>query len=351
VYTVGLPAKSGVSGGVIAVLPGQLGIGVFSPPLDARGNSARGIKVCQRMAADFDLHPLRFQPEVRAVVRRSYHCGQTRSNRVRTPADYELLARHADSVAVFELQGDLFFGSTERLFRTVVDDISGVDAVVLDCKRIGNLDGAAISMLSNLRTVLNDIGCVLVVADAPAEVLSDISSHGFSDTDGALEWCEDRILARYGAPPESIPENLAIQELLGDLTPEDLASVEAVTEVIRVPAGEVVFREGDHADAIYFVLSGLVSVRLPLAGHTRDRRLATLGAGVAVGEMAFLDEGKRSADVIAERDTVLARLSIDDLHALGQATPRIIATFSANLARNLSGRLRRANEQVRMLAQ
>src|ERR1041385_856239 len=41
-YRVGMPAKSGVAGGVIAVLPGQLGIGVFSPPLDSRGHSVRG---------------------------------------------------------------------------------------------------------------------------------------------------------------------------------------------------------------------------------------------------------------------------------------------------------------------
>jgi len=46
VYTVGMPAKSGVGGGIIAVLPGQLGLAVFSPRLDERGNSARGIKVC-----------------------------------------------------------------------------------------------------------------------------------------------------------------------------------------------------------------------------------------------------------------------------------------------------------------
>ena len=81
------------------------------------------------------------------------------------------------------------------------------------------------------------------------------------------------------------------------------------------------FREGDHADAIYFVLSGLVSVRLPLVGEGRDRRLATLGPGVAVGEMAFLDEGRRSADVVAERDTTLARLSLDDLREIGRTAP------------------------------
>jgi glutaminase len=350
VYRVGLPAKSGVSGGVVAVLPGQLGIGVFSPPLDARGNSARGIKVCQRLAADFDLHPLRFQPEVRAVVRRRYHCAHTRSNRVRTPEEYDLLAVHADAIAVFEVQGDLFFGSTERLFRSVVDDIAGVDAVVLDCRHIGNLDGAAISMLSHLRAALNDIGCVLLVADAPVGVLEDVASHSFRDADAALEWCEDRILERLGPLVDAAPQELASQELLRGLSPEELALVDAAAQLLHVAKGDVVFREGDQADAIFFVLSGMVSVRLPLAERGRERRLATLGAGVAVGEMAFLDEGRRSADVVAERDTTLARLSIGDLRAIGRRSPSATATFAANLARNLSGRLRRANEQVRMLA-
>ncbi|MFI5042122.1 MAG: glutaminase A, partial [Acidimicrobiales bacterium] len=77
-FRIGLPAKSGVSGGVLAVLPGQLGLGVFSPRLNEFGNSTRGIKVCERIAADFDLHPMRFQPDVRAVIRRSYTCAEAR---------------------------------------------------------------------------------------------------------------------------------------------------------------------------------------------------------------------------------------------------------------------------------
>ena len=55
-YNVGLPAKSGVGGGIVAVVPGRLGIGVFSPLLDARGNSARGIKACQDLSRHFGLH-------------------------------------------------------------------------------------------------------------------------------------------------------------------------------------------------------------------------------------------------------------------------------------------------------
>ncbi|WP_225938640.1 glutaminase A [Kovacikia minuta] len=55
-YKVGLPAKSGVSGGIIAIVPNQLGIAVFSPPLDSRGNSVRGIKVCEDLSRRFELH-------------------------------------------------------------------------------------------------------------------------------------------------------------------------------------------------------------------------------------------------------------------------------------------------------
>jgi glutaminase len=55
-YDVGLPAKSGVAGGIVAVLPGQLGIGVFSPRLDKHGNSVRGIRVCSALSRSWDLH-------------------------------------------------------------------------------------------------------------------------------------------------------------------------------------------------------------------------------------------------------------------------------------------------------
>ncbi len=58
VYKVGFPAKSGVGGGIIAVVPGQMGIAVFSPPLDERGNSIRGIEVCQELSRRFNLHIL-----------------------------------------------------------------------------------------------------------------------------------------------------------------------------------------------------------------------------------------------------------------------------------------------------
>ncbi|WP_066425772.1 glutaminase A [Anabaena sp. 4-3] len=55
-YKVGIPAKSGVCGGIMAVVPNKMGIAVFSPPLDIRGNSVRGVKVCEELSQRLGLH-------------------------------------------------------------------------------------------------------------------------------------------------------------------------------------------------------------------------------------------------------------------------------------------------------
>lgn len=55
-YKIGIPAKSGVCGGIIAIVPNKMGIGVFSPRLDARGNSVRGVKVCEEVSQMLGLH-------------------------------------------------------------------------------------------------------------------------------------------------------------------------------------------------------------------------------------------------------------------------------------------------------
>jgi hypothetical protein len=95
--------KSGVSGCIMAVIPGQVGIGIYSPPLDAQGNSVRGIKVCQSISNEFELHAFNNRTNVRSVIRRVYRGDRVRSIRAHRGDQAKLLfvlARGSVSVQI-----------------------------------------------------------------------------------------------------------------------------------------------------------------------------------------------------------------------------------------------------------
>ena len=354
VYRVGIPAKSGVSGGIIGVLPGQLGIAVFSPPLDAQGNSVRGVRVCERISQDLALHVLRVHSTIASVVRRTYRDTAARSNYVRSEAEQSVLAEHDGAIVVHELQGDLYFSSMEIAFREITEDSDDAEFVVLDFRRVTNIDDAARSLLDSLDEAMTDSGRALVFAHTETielKTAEPTNPASFADVDGALEWCEEHLLARSLGSTVATTAPLEAQALLRDISPVDLAALEAIATMTTIPAGEVVVREGAPADALYFVLAGLVSVRLDLLPEGRERRLATFGPGMAFGEMALIDDGIRTADVVTDEATTLARIEVADLRELGTTHPDLMATLFRNLSCQLANWLHRANAQVRALDQ
>ncbi|HEY2794110.1 MAG TPA: glutaminase A [Micromonosporaceae bacterium] len=192
---VGLPAKSGVSGGIAAALPGQFGIGLFSPPLDARGNSVRGIAACEELSARFGLHLMQSPQASVPALPTVTTARTTRSDVERDRTEREVLTRSGGAISIRTVLGDLGFATAERLVREVCDNREGVSWVVLDLDRVGRLHPVAKRLLDTLAARLDEADVTIVVVDGSERGLLFYPAQQFTSRNEALAWCEDALLA------------------------------------------------------------------------------------------------------------------------------------------------------------
>ncbi len=360
VYAVGMPAKSGVGGGILAVLPGQLGIGVFSPRLDARGNSVRGVAACKELSHDLGLHFLRAPRSSRATIRGDWDLGQLRSRRLRSDSERAALERARSRVRLLSLQGDLSFAALESVVSRVVRASAEADVVALELSRVTHVDRFAVEACAGLVVDLAPLGKQLVLVGAREhgsflrgleESLTGTSHWGalrrFADLDTALEWCENRVLGEREAATASV--TLAEHEMCAGLEPEQLALLGTALRPRRFAAGELILREGDPAEEIFLLMRGLVSVTVDLP-NDRRQRLSTVSPGMVFGELTIVDRRGRTADVRADTEVECLVLEADDLDRLGRAHPALQIAILTNLLRNVHQTVARLGRQVTALA-
>lgn len=355
IYNVGMPAKSGVAGGIVAVLPGQLGIGVFSPRLDPRGNSVRGIAVCRELSRMYDLHMFKIPRVARTSVRRVIHPDQNGSNRLRTEKESQILKTHGGQIALVELQGELLFSGAESVIRVVLDVVRKSPHLILDFRHVLRMDLVAARLLSRLIVgLLKQKLPVILTGTKHLAILESVFRKEMSDewrdqilwvqeTDNALETAENRLLS--GLSTDWMHEErvaLAECELVAGAAPGDLAHLEKKLLRETRPAGSALIQAGDPAGDLYFLLRGKVSACVP-DGQGGEMRVSTFSAGMAFGEMALIDRSPRSAKVVSDTEVEIGRVGTKDFDDLEETCPRLYALILRNLARLLSGRLRKAN--------
>ncbi|HEY3604077.1 MAG TPA: glutaminase A, partial [Sporichthyaceae bacterium] len=166
-YRVGIPAKSGVAGGILSVLPGQVGVGTFSPQLDSFGNSTRGVAVCEQLASEFGLHLLEVNWVAGSIVRRRYDAAEVPSKRLRADEERRHLAAAGRGVHVYELQGDLYFATAEQLIRQVEANSTWAKYVIFDGRRMERAVPGAISLLADLHARLTSAGIRVLYSGWP----------------------------------------------------------------------------------------------------------------------------------------------------------------------------------------
>ena len=354
IYRVGIPAKSGVGGGIVAALPAQVGMGTFSPLLDSHGNSVRGLKVCEALSSHFDLHMLNRSADVRTSVIADYETSGFATRRNRAPHERRIIEDRRHDIRVVELVGALSFATIDYVTRQLAAKPPAASLLIIECRRVPDITEAGARLLGEHFGRLGETGTTVIIAgvEAASRVYAAICNFApaarlrrFDLLDEAIEWAEDQIIYRYGGfsgQPDAA--GLAEQPLLAGLSKKDIAALTALSVARRFEAGTRIVSSGEPAASVYFLESGIVSVKMP-----SGVRLASFGPGASFGEMAMI-EPHRSADVIADTAIKCLELPLDALGEKGGLGHRVATQILRNLAALLARRLILANAKVDLLS-
>lgn len=287
------------------------------------------------------------------VLRHTWLDGELRSRRLRRAGSDIWLTPRMNQVAVFELQGVMSFGVAAHLAEQVrLLVLPRHRWVILDAGRVPAWDSTALAQLRALVRDLDQQGLAAAVAalDPMAAGLLGEQVRTFSDLDRALEWAEVGILSQR--PIEQRPAQPLVNSLgeIGEGVPRAASdALLAALEPLVVPARSVVFSAGDADHDLLIVSSGHITLVTQWPPE-KGLRLATVGPGMAFGEMAFLNGAARSACAGTERGSAhLVRLSRAQFDAWATQYPAAALTVMNNLAQIGARRLAATTRQLRAM--
>lgn len=336
---VGMPAKSGVGGGTLAVLPGQAGLAVYSPPLDRHGSSVRGVETCRRLSRDMEMHFVRAARSGGSAVRPGVSITELPSRIRRTEEEAAVLEQFDDACRIIAVTGDLHFAGTESLVRAVsgLDDL--VSIVVLDMRQVFEVSDLAVRMLEDLRRRLLADGRRMVVIEGGG-LLEGTSLDGedgvpiFTGRGSAVEYCEDLLLVEHG---DAVAERTRVPVLESPaISPLDTAQrsrLVAYMEPREHADGDIIRRVGQRFGGVHFIVSGRVNTIGTDPSGNRVR-LNTLSAGMTFGELSLGSEDRQEVTEKADGPVELMVLTPEALDRLEEDDPPLAVGLWRALTRD-----------------
>lgn len=292
----------------------------------------------------------------RPLVRRAYSGHELFSKRIRSSSDLALLQETGPRRVVLQLEGALFFGNAESLSLRVKDLFETADTVVLDMRGISDIDISGINVLKNLRDRARSLGRHLIfcnVRTVHATIVSnafggDSSTDMTQDLDSAIEQTEEISLDR-AASGRARDEKLSLHQIdfLDGASDDELKQLIGVMTEREFSRGDIVCSEGDPGDRMWLIVKGSVSVRLRIVRDASTRRIAGLGRGTTVGEMALVESVPRSATIVADEDVTCYELPRETFDVLLKDHPALATKLLGNLAREMARRLRQTSQDLR----
>lgn len=301
-----------------------------------------------------------------STIRRKSFGDKVFSSRVRGQRERDVLTETGSHTVIYELQGSLFFGTTDQLYTAIEPELSNAKFVVLDFLRVQSMDMTAGHMIERIRNMLSERHAKLLLTRVPERLpsgrdlrtyvdhiglLSDSTAKIFDELDEALEWIEDETLVLAGhahVSKEGIP--LAKFELFHGLNAQEIESLERCVQRHVYQEGDLVFSADSTGHELMLISRGEVKVSLPLA-NGKTIHLTTFSRGQFFGEMSFLDGRAHSADIHATRETELLAIDRKAFATVAAGDPVMSISVMRAVALAIADRLRHANAELREMRQ
>ena len=296
-----------------------------------------------------------------STVRRKTYGNKIFSKRIRTQAERELLAVEGDKTIVFELQGSLFFGTTDQLYGSIESDIQKAKFVLMDFQRVQSLDVTAGHMIERIQKMMDERDAILILSRLPERLpsgrdlktyvdhiglLKESNTKVFAEMTDALEWIEDETIRLHKLEIQNT-ESLALTDfdLFKDLTASEAKELNETAKHLSFKKGELIYEHGTPGNSLLLIARGQIKLTLPVKGG-QHVHLLTLGKGQFFGEMSFLDGHAHSADAYAIEDTELLNIDRESLaHAIGQDQRMMLIMFK-KISLAIAERLRHSNAEL-----
>ena len=275
----------------------------------------------------------------------------------------QLITRLGEQIQILRLHGFIFFGTSQSLVNRVNDHIKKSEPeklhyLILDFQHVSALDSSAVFSFIRLRQLADTHQFHLILTDLNSETKHKLARaglteqderiHFFPNMDYGMEWCESKLLLDTGGSSLIRVGTLRMQLKEMFPTKEQVDRFMTYLEKEEVQQYHIIINQGDPPDSMYFIDSGELTTRLEVS-KGKFIRLRSQSGGTMVGEMGLFLKQSRTATVVADKPTVLYKLSLDEYNRMMRDDPELAFHLHQWIGRVLSVRLAENNHTLEAL--
>jgi len=299
----------------------------------------------------------------RSLIRRQTNIAEYPSLQKRSEGQRRILDGNCDKALMIELQGDLFFATSDQIYKSVTTQMSGRLVIILHFRRVLSIDMSGMVLLLQLVEIAEKNGTEIVfihlhkqlgfgkkIKKAFALIGNDKkpSIKIFHSTARALEYAEDLILKSEYKDKDyriSKPKEFEENDLCKEMSNEDMALLKQISIRKEYDNREIIIPRGEQSSSLYLVTEGMVEQRI-YNGKVSYKILAKYSPRTYFGKLTFLNPGPISATFVALGDTTVYKIRRSDIEEISKkGGAEFLTDILFSIGRNLS------KESVRLISE